>query len=661
MRPRSSRLALIGTAYVALAAGGFALFVGHTAFGWGGRPSTVYDFWLYNGLILSAAVGVAARAVLVRRERAAWTVMTIGLASWAAGDLIYTFGYGDAPPYPSLADAAYLGFYPLAYVALFLLVRARVSRPNFSVWLDGLAAALAAAAVGAALLVDLVLETTGGSLPVVATSLAYPLADVVLLALVVAVLSLVRWRPDRAWISLGAALVATAVADSIYLYQSAQSSYVSGNLVDSLWPASTFLIAVAAWLPARRAADVELSGRPLLATPAIAGVTGLALLVYDHFELQNVLALSLSAAAVLAVFVRTALTFRENTRVLSESREQAVTDSLTGLRNRRKLLADLARACADPDGAPFVLVVFDLDGFKRYNDTYGHLAGDALLRRLGVKLEEAVSGCGRSYRLGGDEFCVLADASGPEADPVVGAAAEALSEAGDGFSVTSSFGVVSIPAEAHDPRSALRIADQRLYAQKHARGLGRARPHEVLLQALFEREPDLRSHVEGVTELSLVVGARLGLRQDDLEELRLAAELHDVGKLAIPDTILRKPGSLEPSEWEFVRRHTLIGQRILDAAPALFEVGKIVRSTHERWDGTGYADGLAAGEIPLAARIIAVCDAYVAMTSDRPYRAARAPEEAIEELRRCAGRQFDPDVVELFCVVAAERAAVQAA
>ncbi len=660
MRPRSRLVRRAGALYFVFALAGLAVFFGHTLLGWGGRPSDVFDLGLYNALIVLSVAGVAARAVLVRAERGAWTVMALGLASWAAGDLIYTFGY-EEPPYPSIADVFYLGFYPLAYVALLMLVRARVSRPNASVWLDGLAAALATAAVGAAILVDLVHETTGGSIAVVATSLAYPLADVLLLALVIGVLSLIRWRPDRAWVTIGVALVANALADGIYLYQSAMGTYVEGMVVDALWPASTLLLAVAAWQPARRAADVDLSGRPLLITPAVAGVLALGLLVYDHFEPQNGLAVGLSAAAVLAVFLRTTLTFRENTRILAASRELAVTDPLTSLGNRRKLLGDLECACTSPDHPSYVLAVFDLDGFKRYNDTFGHLAGDALLRRLGLKLEAAVAHCGWSYRLGGDEFCVIAALPEAEAHDLVLAASNALSEDLSGFSVTSSFGAVLLPEEAEDAPGALRVADGRLYAQKHSRGLGRYRPHEVLLQALFEREPDLRPHIEGVVDLSLAVGEKLGLGAFELEQLRLAAELHDVGKLAIPDAILRKQGPLEKSEWEFIRRHTIIGQRILDAAPALCEVGKIVRSTHERWDGAGYVDGLAAEEIPLAARVIAVCDAYVAMTSDRPYRRAVSPAEAIDELRRCSGSQFDPKVVDLFCTVVAERLAVQAA
>jgi two-component system, cell cycle response regulator len=658
LRSRAVRHGL--SVYYAIALTGLVAFFAHTALGWGGRPSVFFDHWVYNGLTLLAVVGVAARAALVRAERTAWILMAVGLVGWAAGELTYTFAFDGEPPFPSIADAFYLSFYPLAYVALLLLVRGRVSQPNRSVWLDGLAAALAAAAIGAAVLVDIVHETTGGSFAVVATTLAYPLGDVLLLALVVGVLSLTRWRPSRAWIAIGAGLVATAVADGIYLYQYSLGTYVEGHIVDALWPASVLLIAVAAWQPAQRADDVELSGRPLLATPAIAGLVGLSLLVYDHFHPQNALAVWLSAGAVLAVFLRAALTFRENATILARSRELAITDALTGLGNRRKLLVDLDRACSDPDREPRLLALFDLDGFKRYNDTFGHLAGDALLRRLGTNLAAAADGQGSTYRLGGDEFCILAPTTVEKAGSLLEAATNALAEEGEGFSVAASFGVVFIPEEGETPRSALRVADQRLYAQKHAHP-GRGRPHEVLLQALFEREPALKLHVQGVTDLSLAVGRRLGLGTQKLEQLRLAAELHDVGKLAIPDTVLRKRGPLDEAEWEFIRQHTVIGQRILDASPALYEVGKLVRWSHERWDGAGYVDGLAGEAIPLAARIISVCDAFAAMTSDRPYCAAVSPADAVEELRRCAGSQFDPSIVEVFCAELAERAAARAA
>jgi HD-GYP domain-containing protein (c-di-GMP phosphodiesterase class II) len=154
----------------------------------------------------------------------------------------------------------------------------------------------------------------------------------------------------------------------------------------------------------------------------------------------------------------------------------------------------------------------------------------------------------------------------------------------------------------------------------------------------------------------------LGLRRDELDELARAAQLHDLGKLAVPDEILLKPGPLDEREWAFVRQHTIVGERILRASPALRSVATIVRSAHEHWDGSGYPDGLVGEDIPLAARIVCACDSYDAMTSDRPYREALPPEEALNELMRLAGAQFDPNIVRVVVVhvretLEAERAA----
>jgi HD-GYP domain-containing protein (c-di-GMP phosphodiesterase class II) len=173
--------------------------------------------------------------------------------------------------------------------------------------------------------------------------------------------------------------------------------------------------------------------------------------------------------------------------------------------------------------------------------------------------------------------------------------------------------------------------------------------HDVLLQAMYERRPELQERVLAGADLALSVARRLGLTGEELEQVRRAAELRDVGTIAIPDEILLKAGPLDDEEWAFIRRHTEIGQRILSAAPALLEIGKIVRSTHERWDGLGYPDGLAEETIPLGSRIVSVCDAFVAMTSDRPYRVRRTTSEALAELRRNAGTQFDPASVAWLC------------
>jgi two-component system cell cycle response regulator len=176
----------------------------------------------------------------------------------------------------------------------------------------------------------------------------------------------------------------------------------------------------------------------------------------------------------------------------------------------------------------------------------------------------------------------------------------------------------------------------------------------VLVRAVTERHPHLGRHLSGVADLAHAVGRRLGIDGEELESVRHAAELHDVGKVAIPEAILNKPGPLDPEEWEFIKRHTIIGERILAGAPALAYVARLVRASHERMDGTGYPDRLAGDEIPLGSRIVAVCDAYDAMLAERPFRAARTSDAAVDELRRCAGTQFDTTVVEAFIEVLPE-------
>jgi putative nucleotidyltransferase with HDIG domain len=167
----------------------------------------------------------------------------------------------------------------------------------------------------------------------------------------------------------------------------------------------------------------------------------------------------------------------------------------------------------------------------------------------------------------------------------------------------------------------------------------------VLLQVLGEREPALLDHLDGVAALALSVGRQLQLDPEDVDVLVRAAEMHDIGKMAIPETILDKPGPLDAEERKFMRRHTILGERILSAAPALVPVARLVRSSHERWDGGGYPDGLAGTDIPLGSRIICACDAYDAIVSTRPYSASCSSAAALAELAELAGSQFDSDVV----------------
>jgi diguanylate cyclase (GGDEF)-like protein len=315
-------------------------------------------------------------------------------------------------------------------------------------------------------------------------------------------------------------------------------------------------------------------------------------------------------------------------------------------------MTDLLREIDDATPEhPSALVLFDLDGFKRYNDSFGHPAGDSLLARLGRNLATAVRPWGYAYRLGGDEFCALVRIGPAGIDPMLEATSAALTEQGRGFVVGASNGMVLIPAEARDPSVAMQIADQRLYGNKGARrrsSVGQ-QTRDVLLQVLHERQPALHEHLHEVAEMAVVVGRKMALLPEELDEMARAAELHDVGKMAVPDEILNKPGPLEPGELAFIRQHTLVGERILAAAPALSPVARLVRASHENWDGSGYPDGLRGERIPLASRIIAVCDAFHAMTSERPYQGAVGREEALAELRRCAGTHFDPTVVHVLC------------
>jgi diguanylate cyclase (GGDEF)-like protein len=342
---------------------------------------------------------------------------------------------------------------------------------------------------------------------------------------------------------------------------------------------------------------------------------------------------------------------RENEDLLGLSREEASTDVLTGLGNRRALIDDLSSAVARqaPGGHELLVAIFDLDGFKQYNDSFGHAAGDALLRRLGARLSAAVVGSGTTYRMGGDEFCMLAWCAPDSAAALLDDALMALNDRGEGWHISCSQGAVWIPSEAAAPSEALKTADVRMYANKASRSSTGRQVADALLQVLNEQDKGLDEHGDHVAELSAEVAEALHQPELEVQRIRLAATLHDIGKAAIPESVLNKPGPLDEQEWAFIHRHTLVGERIVHAAPALAGTAPLIRSSHERLDGSGYPDGLRGEQIPLGARIIAVCDAYDAMTTDRSYRSAGTVDAAVKELRRCSGSQFDPGVVDALC------------
>jgi HD-GYP domain-containing protein (c-di-GMP phosphodiesterase class II) len=270
-------------------------------------------------------------------------------------------------------------------------------------------------------------------------------------------------------------------------------------------------------------------------------------------------------------------------------------------------------------------------------------------------LAAAAAPHGRAYRMGGDEFCALMQPRGHSIDELAAVTESALCESGEGFRISASYGLCVLPLEASDAETGLQLADRRLYARKESRPVGvKHQLRGVLLEVLGARVPSLVEHLDGVAGLALAVGRRMKLEPEELDELVRAAELHDVGKTAIPEAILNKPGPLDEREWAFVRQHTIFGERILSAAPALVPVARLVRSSHERWDGAGYPDRLKAEEIPIGSRIIFACDAFDAIISERPYQGARSVEEALAELAGGSGSQFDPGVVAVLTEVVTE-------
>jgi two-component system, cell cycle response regulator len=606
--------------------------------------------WLHLVVMGAGAALCLLRATLRRDERWAWLLLGLGVSAWVAGEFYFTAVlWSDAsPPVPSPADVGYLSLPPLVFAGLVMLARSRIRGLPKTLWVDGLTAGLAAGAVSAAVVFKPILHALGGSHAAIATNLSYPVADLLLLGLICGLLAVGGRRFDRRFGILAVGIVCFWASDTIYLIKAAQGTWVSGGPYDPGWWAIAVSFAAAAWTrPGRRAARAR--QHAAIVVPILFALISLAILVAGTFTDVSLPAVVLASGALLSVLLRLALTFRAHQGMLQRSRNEASTDPLTGLGNRRGFKAALEQRLDIAEPAPMILALFDLDGFKTYNDSFGHAAGDALLQRLATALGAVLTAPASVYRMGGDEFCALLP-GGDEGQALLRAAAAVLTDHGDGFSISASLGSVQLPQETDDVEEALRLADQRMYAHKHGmRRSGAA--HEVkraLLSALAQRDPELSDHLDDVANLAEQTARELGCSATLIERIRLAAELHDIGKMAIPEAILRKSGALTEQEWTLMRQHTVAGERIIASSDALADVAPLVRFSHERWDGDGYPDGLAGEQIPQGARIIAVCDAYHAMTSDRAYRQAMSPEVGLAELQAGAGTQFDPAVVEAF-------------
>jgi diguanylate cyclase (GGDEF)-like protein len=330
---------------------------------------------------------------------------------------------------------------------------------------------------------------------------------------------------------------------------------------------------------------------------------------------------------------------------------EAATASLT--RSRRK-------------GTKAAIVLADIDGFRALNGRRGAAAGDAALATVGERLRELVRGGDLVGRTGADELAVLMPEAGAEGARACAERLVSVLELSGPVTVSAG---VAVDTGQGDLDALLAAAAEGVERARQAGGgrVGAMAPRVptpvdpargavgALALALLERDRDTGEHSEQVVGLASGVARRLGLEGEELERIAAAALLHDVGKVGVPDRILNKPGPLDSDEWGVMRRHPEVGERIVRAVPGLGAVARIVRHCHERWDGAGYPDALHGEEIPLGSRIVLACEAYHAMTSRRPFRAALGHEAAVEELRASAGTQLDPRVVDALLAHLGER------
>ncbi len=546
--------------------------------------------------------------------------------------------------------------------------------------LGGIVALIIAATLAEAFPVPIELEglAAGGvslaAVFIVGAALIYGWAPAVLVAFVSLTVIQVSQRRGLDRLLYNAAVYAlSGVAAGFAAHALDASASVGALLLDVLLGSAAFYavnVLLIAAIVARNAGErmLTLVHRSLYSTiipfSIMASVSLMLTVLWDRSPLL--------AAALVGPLVAVALYQRSVYDALKAMR-LALTDPLTGLGNHRHFHERLQRDLdlAQVGGVPLSVCLLDVDDFKKINDCYGHPVGDRVLEQVASRLRQG----GEAFRLGGDEFVLLLPGrSEQDALEVAQHVLERVAalEGEHGGSISMSAGIATYPTHGVERSELLRVADSALYRSKEqgknqarvyrpeVSGLGelhrlsqqrdrRARflAAEGLARAVDARDAYTGEHSAEVGDLAASIGVRMGLGAEEVELLRLAGSLHDVGKLAIPEEILRKPGPLNETERLVLERHPQIGFRMLDSL-GIEPVATWVLHHHERWDGTGYPDQLGGSSIPLGARILFVADAYDAMTTERVYRVRMPHEAAICELERCAGSQFDPQVVAAF-------------
>jgi diguanylate cyclase (GGDEF)-like protein len=441
--------------------------------------SPILNGWLPDGFELAVAVLCLARGLLRQQGRVVAFALGIGLLSWAIGDTLWTAQTlgGASPPSPSWSDAFWLGFYPPAYVAVVLFMRREVRRIGDSSWLDGAVAGLGAASVCAAFAFQSLAQSAGGSPLAKATNLAYPIGDSLLFALVVGGTTLLSGRTRAPWILLAAAMGLNAVGDTFNLFPSSLGTPRIAAVLHALaWPAAGLLMSIAMWLRPRRLNLLVSERSAGFLLPGLATVAAFVILFTGAFHHISRIALGLAAATLIAVGLRLLLSVRGLRTVTQDRLRQSLTDELTGLRNRRYLLQILDAFFGDESDRRvakrrLAFLFIDLNRFKEVNDSFGHSAGDELLKQLGPRLTASLRGSEVLVRLGGDEFgIVLVDADADDATAVAQRLITSIEEAfvleGVRASVSASIGIATAPRDATDGTALLKCADIAMYRAK---------------------------------------------------------------------------------------------------------------------------------------------------------------------------------------------------
>ncbi|WP_035305009.1 diguanylate cyclase [Actinokineospora inagensis] len=631
---------------------------------------------LYCLISVSAAVAVWFGLIRHRPKPVLpWLLIGACQLVYALADTIFYFSHYVLlnTDYPSLADLFYLAHYPLAVAGIVLLLRNRTPGRGVAGLLD--AGTLAVVAAMLSWLYVIGPQTRlGAPFMVEAVSVGYPVMDLALLTVALGLVLGPGSRPPAFFLFIGWT-AAIMTADTIYVVQQLNGTFQTGNFLDAIWLAGNLALGASALHPTMRglAEPAPVPDAPL-SPLRIAGLSASALIapavLFAQWAQDAIRDVPVVAGTCALLF---ALTIARLAALVSDQRRLAITDALTGLHTRRFFEAQLPLeiARARRSGGSVAVLIADVDHFKMINDRYGHPAGDQVLIEIATRLRRTVRAGEVLARYGGEEFAIILPSATTETLPTI---AERLRQTVSGqqirlpgecwTEVTVSVGTAVYPTHGGDPDNLVSVADRALYAAKAA---GRDRVvigderspvrTEKTLEGLdylhlVADEVDARlsdhEHSRAIARWVQVLAVESGMDEDTARGAALAGRLHDIGKIVLPRSVLTKPGPLTAAEWELVRGHPDHGYRMASVVPGQAAVAVIIRQHHERWDGTGYPDGLRGAEIRPEARLLAICDAWAAMLANRPYQRALSEEQARDRVRADRGSHFEPEIADLF-------------